>query len=96
MTPEEMIEKCPDIIKITHQSLIKAINKVGYTEFDFNKTWSQNGFDELDGVETIMELEKQLGIVISDDVAEEYIKGDKIPIIFTQYNRSKKIEQLGL
>lgn len=96
MTPEEMIERCPDMIQISHQVLLSVITKIGYTDFDFNKTWSQNGFDDLDGVEMIMELEKQLDIIITDDVAEQYIKGDTIPILFTQHNRNKKIEQLGL
>jgi acyl carrier protein len=60
------------------------------------KTYGEHGVDELDCVEIIMELEKILDIVITDDVCEYFISENIKPIIFTQYIRNKKIEELGL
>lgn len=94
MTEDEMIERCPDIVKVTTQVINQVAVKVVGQELDFNKTLSDNGVDDLDGVEMIMEFEKLLDIVIPDDVAEAFINGK--PPQFLQYNRSKKIEQLGL
>jgi acyl carrier protein len=68
--------------------------KIMGQELDFNKTLVENGWDDLDGVEMIMELEKKLNIVIFDDVADAFT-GAKPPQ-FVQYNRNKKIEELGL
>jgi acyl carrier protein len=63
---------------------------------DMNKTWNDNGFDDLDCVELIMELEKRLNIAISDDVADAFITGSSKPPVFKSYIRNKKIEDLGL
>ena len=96
MTEEEMIQRCPDILKVTPEILSKVFeNKMGLS-LDFNKTFGKHGVDELDCVEIIMELEKILDIVIPDDVCEYFISEKTKPVLFTQYNRNKKIEQLGL
>lgn len=94
MTEDEMLQRIPDMIKITPELMNElTINKIGQP-LDFNKTFAQNGFDDLDGVEMIMELEKRLDIVITDEVADAFVNGK--PPQFLQYNRNKKIEQLGL
>ena len=94
MTEEEMIKRCPDIIKVTPQIINEVAIKVMGQPLDFNKTLAENGWDDLDGVEMIMELEKKLNIVIFDDVADAFIQGK--PPQFVQYNRNKRIEELGL
>jgi len=94
MTESEMIKRCPDIIKITPDIFMEIAKEKFDIEVDFNKTWGDNGFDDLDSVEMIMELEKRLNIVITDDVADAFISG-KITI-FRSYIRNKKLEQLGL
>lgn len=94
MTPEEMIMKCPDIIKVTPDIMMEIAKEKFDIEIDFNKTWGENGFDDLDSVEVIMELEKRLNIVITDDVADAFIS-EKITI-FRSYLRNEKLEQLGL
>ena len=94
MTPEEMIMKCPDIIKVTPDIMMEIAKEKFDIEIDFNKTWGENGFDDLDSVEVIMELEKRLNIVITDDVADAFISG-KITI-FRSYLRNEKLEKLGL
>ncbi len=94
MTEEEMIKKCPDIVKITPQLMNEIYIEEYGQPLDFNKTWSENGFDDLDCIEMIMEFEKRLDIVITDEVAEAFIEGK--PPQFIQFTRNKKIEQLGL
>ncbi len=94
MTEEEMIQRCPDIVKITPILMNEVAIKMLGQPLDFNKTFAQNGFDDLDGVEMIMELEKMLDIVIFDDVADAFVNGK--PPQFVQYNRNKRIEELGL
>ena len=94
MTELEMIKRCPDIVKVTPEILMEIANeKIGYP-LDMNKTWNDNGYDDLDCVELAMELEKRLNIVITDDVADAFISG-KINI-FRSYIRNEKLEQLGL
>lgn len=96
MTNAEMIKRCPDMAKITQSVLLKVIHKIGYADFDFGKTWADNGFDDLDGVEVIMELEKELGIHITDEVADAFIRYDQKPAIFTEWVRNEKLKQLGI
>lgn len=96
MTEKEMIEKCPDIVKVTPEILMEVANeKIGYP-LDMNKTWNDNGYDDLDCVELAMELEKRLDIVIPDEVVDAFIGGNKKPMVFKSYLRNKKIEELGL
>jgi len=96
MTIEEIIERCPDIINITPAVMIKASKDKMNEELDLNKTFGQNGFDELDCVEFLMELEKILDISIPDDICDHLFSTNTKPPQFIQYNRNKKIEQLGL
>ena len=94
MTEDEMIQRCPDIVKVTPEILMELSMIKMNLSLDMNKTWNDNGFDDLDCVELIMELEKRLNIAISDDVVDAFIQGK--PPQFLQYNRNKKIEDLGL
>lgn len=89
-----MIEKCPGIVKVTPDLMNELAIRINGDILDFNKTFAENGFDELDGVELIMELEKRLDIYITDEVADAFINGK--PPKFVQFIRSKKIEELGL
>jgi acyl carrier protein len=94
MTESEMIMRCPDMIKVTPEIMMEIAKEKFDIEIDFNKDWRDNGFDDLDAVEMIMELEKRLNIVITDDVADAFISR-KITI-FRSYIRNEKLEQLGL
>jgi len=57
----ELQKKNPDLLKITKGELISLI-----PDIDFNKTWKEMGYDELDVIEIVMELEKRLNIEITD------------------------------
>ena len=94
MDLEQMIQRCPDITKLT-QSLLNevAIKKTGQ-QLNFNLTFIENGYDDLDVVELVMEIEKILDITIPDDVVDVIIKGK--PPRFTEWIRNEKIRQLGL
>ena len=96
MTIDEMLQRCPDIVKVTPEILSEVFEYKMGESLDFNKTFSEHGVDDLDCIEIIMELEKILDIAIPDDVCEYFIAEKTKPILFTQYNRNKKIEQLGL
>jgi acyl carrier protein len=93
---DEIIKRCPDIVKVNTKILTEVFEYKLGTTLDFNKTYRDQGLDELDCVEFIMELEKVLDITISDDVCEYFISENIKPVLFIQYNRNKKIEQLGL
>jgi len=55
-------------------SLINKIllDKFG-TELVMNKTFSQMGLDDLDEIELLMEIEKELNIAIDDSSWEEFV-----------------------
>ena len=57
MTEEEMLQRVPDMIKVTPQIMNEVSIKIIGQPLNMNKTWSENGFDDLDGIEMIMELE---------------------------------------
>jgi acyl carrier protein len=72
MNEFEMVERIPNIVKVTPEILSKVFeDKMGMI-LDFDKTYGEHGADELDCVEIIMELEKILDIVITDDVCEYF------------------------
>jgi acyl carrier protein len=96
MTEDEMIKRCPDIVKVTPQIMNEIVYNIIGEPLDMNKTWYDNGLDDLDCVEFIMYIEKRLDIVIPDDVAGAFTRYNEKPKVFRSYLRNKKIEQLGL
>lgn len=71
MTLQEAYKICPDIKKITLSDLTEATRKCASDPsftLDITKTLDEQGFDELDCVEIIMEIERVLNINIHDDV----------------------------
>lgn len=96
MTEDEMIKRCPDIVKVTPQIMNEIVYNIIGEPLDMNKTWYDNGLDDLDCVEFIMHIEKRLDIVIPDDVAGAFTRYNEKPKVFRSYLRNKKIEQLGL
>lgn len=96
MTIDEMVKKCPGLIKVTVDVMNEVAIKIMGEPLNFNKTYGEMGFDDLDCVEMIMELEKRLDIYISDDVADVFVNGSNKPFNVSQYNRDKKLNSLGI
>ncbi len=96
MELEQLINKNPQLNKITEE-LINQISIEKYSiNLDYNKTLGDNGFDDLDCIEMVMEIEKRLDIVISDDIVDLLFNVYKKPPRFREYWRNKKLEDLGL
>jgi acyl carrier protein len=96
MELDQILTKYPQLTKITEQ-VIKDIflEKFGF-EIDFNLTYEENGFDDLDCIEFAMEIEKRLDITIWDEVVELLFDNKKKPPRFTEYWRNKKLDDLGI
>ena len=96
MELEEIFINHPQLNKITER-LVNDISmeKFGIT-LDYSKTLFDNGFDNLDCIEVVMEIEKRLNIVISDEIIDFLFNIDKVPTRFKEYCRNKKLEDLGL
>ena len=93
MTPEELIKLYPQFEKIGFSSYINII-RYEFDEFDPNKTWGEMGFDDLDLVEMIMELEKQFNFDFPDILFDGLFGMDQYPIDFRVVNRNNKIDKL--
>lgn len=96
MTIEEMIQRVPALVMVTAHLMNSISERIIGLPLDFDKTWAENGYDELDGVDFIMQLEKELNISISDDVADAFIDSNKKPVNISAYNREKKLNSLGI
>jgi acyl carrier protein len=96
MELEQLINKNPQLNKITEE-LINQISIEKYSKnLDYKKTLGDNGFDDLDCIEMVMEIEKRLDIVISDDIVDFLFNVGEKPPRFREYWRNKKLEDLGL
>jgi acyl carrier protein len=96
MELEQLINKNPQLNKITEE-LINQISIEKYSiNLDYKKTLGDNGFDDLDCIEMVMEIEKRLDIVISDDIVDFLFNVGEKPPRFREYWRNKKLEDLGL
>jgi acyl carrier protein len=81
-------------LKINQKILNDIFNrKLGFNgKLDFSLTYEQQGLDDLDSVEFIMEIEKDLDIMINDDLCEEFLK--LTPNQFLALIREHKINNL--
>jgi acyl carrier protein len=100
MDIEKLIDTYPDIAKIDMVYFNKIINNY-CSDIDTNLTWGQNGFDGLDLVEIIMELEKICDIIFNDELFDLIIGIDIVVNIMydvltfaKKLNRDKKINQV--
>lgn len=91
MTKSELQKKNPDLLKITKGELISLI-----PDIDFNKTWKEMGYDELDVIEIVMELEKRLNIEITDREVEILFDPNLKPPDFSALIRLDKLNKLGI
>ena len=100
MTPQEMFRMCPGLVKVTIPNLEEAffnITKGG--TLNHNETLTNQGLDELDAVEFIMEVEKLSGININDDIGwllmDGQINTKDFSMIIIEH-REKRLELLDI
>lgn len=97
------MSKYDDVMNLVNEDIIEKIikdkfgnNYLSLGFFFIDKTWADNGFDDLDLVELIMELEKELNIVITDDVAMMYFENDSKPSSIPGFKRHRRNEKLKI
>lgn len=97
MSLEEILQYNPDLCKLSFIIMSEILRDKFNLQFDQNKTWNEMGLDDdLDQIEYIMELEKELSIQIPDDIIYDIFGLNNKPIDFASYIRDKKITDLGI
>jgi len=91
---EDAYSRCPDIKKITLEDLNQTARKINGNDIDLRMTFGEQGFDALNCVEIIMELEKNLNIVIFDEVADFIININSKPDFLLQEWRESQINKI--
>ena len=93
----DIIQNNDFLIKINPHILSKtACVLSGLKSLDFNTTYADQGLDELDMVELVMNLESDLDIHIPDEIALVLFSCNSRPINLQSFIRNKKIEELGI
>jgi acyl carrier protein len=86
-----------DLSKINSKVLSEVVTTLGgIDKLDYNLTYGEQGFDELDMVEVVMNLERALDISIPDEVAMILFETNSKPTDLTKWYRDKKLEELGI
>ena len=84
----EILQRFPQLYKITPDIFTKTCKEVLDIEVDYNKSWWDQGIvDELDVIEVIIRLEAKLDISINDDIGVEIITLTNNPPDFRIVNR---------
>jgi acyl carrier protein len=97
MNLSELIIKYPDILKITPTIMIQSwCEKMGLETLDFKSTYGEQGVDNLDLIEWVMNLENELDISIDDSVIDILFSTNSYPINLTEWVRNDKLEKLGV
>lgn len=94
------LEKYPDLSKIKRSDFEISFIKVTGSNVIWNKTYLDQHLDELDLVEIIMDIEKNLGISIPDDFSSEFFDERSYPtnleFLYKINLRSENLEKLGI
>jgi acyl carrier protein len=93
---KQIIIKHTHLIKITPSDLSKAFNNLTGEDLDYSKTYGDQGLDDLDLVELVMYLEKDLNIHIHDDIVDTLFSSESYPINMTLWNREERLVELGI
>ena len=94
MDIEKITSVCPGLLKLGFDTLRNLLEKKSIKTFNPNKTWEEMGFDDLDMIEIIMQLEKDLDFSFPDQIFEDVFGLDKKPIDFKSYSRNKIIDSI--
>jgi len=93
---KQIILKHPYLIKITPTILSKCFNNLTGEYLDYTKTWGEQGLGDLDIIEMVMNIEKDLNIHIHDDIVDTLFSSETYPINFTLWNREERLLELGI
>lgn len=93
---KQIIIKHPHLIKITPNVLSKAFNNLTGEDLDYSKTWGEQGLGDLDLVEMVMYLERDLNIHIHDDIVDTIFNSESYPINMTFLYREERLLELGI
>ena len=83
------------IEEIPYDLISKLINDVFDAEFNPNVSLIDMGLDELDGIELIMNIEKELDVYISDEEASKLMDSENFYFLKV-IQRDKKLTDLGI
>jgi len=84
----------PKFLNLSFVNYENIISKKFIMKFNPKLTWGEMGFDDLDLVEMIMELEKQFNFDFPDILFDGLFGMDQYPIDFRVVNRNNKIDKL--
>jgi|688.fasta_scaffold2701271_1 acyl carrier protein len=91
----EILERFPQLYKITPEIFTETCKEVLNTDIDYNKSWLEQGIlDELDLVQVILNLEDKLNISIDDDLGNKIIELTNNPPDFRIVNRINNLNKL--
>lgn len=94
MTPQEALNICPDLKRISYQDINKISKRIFDQNIDMTKTFGEQGICELDCIELILEIEREFGIYIDDVVANVIFSEDSKPNFFIQKWREDQINKI--
>jgi len=94
MTDKELIQKSPDLLELTSEVLKNKFKSIFHYDLEIHKTWSDNGLDELDCIEFVMYLERELSINIDDEVMNFLFSQKSIPNRVISLGREFKINKI--
>jgi len=98
---KQIILKHPHVIKITPSVLSKSLSKSfkdvsNDFDLDYTKTWGEQGLGDLDIIEMVMNIERELNIHIHDDIVDTLFSSESYPINMTLWNREERLLELGI
>jgi len=107
---KQIILKHPHVIKITPTVLSKCLHKtinnikaspyrisfIYQYDLDYSKTWGEQGLGDLDIIEMVMNIERELNIHIHDDIVDTLFSSESYPINMTFLYREERLVELGI
>ena len=100
---KQIILKHPYLMKITPTVLSKCLKAFIYQyDLDYSKTWGEQGLGDLDLVEMVMYIERDLNIhhftafSIHDDIVDTLFNSESYPINMTLWHREERLVELGI
>ena len=94
---KQIILKHPYLLKITPSVLSKCFSDVSGIEcLDYSKTYGEQGLDDLDIIEMLMNIEKELNISIHDELTDTIFNTGSYPINMTLWYREDRLVELGI